>query len=187
MTNYNLGKLDILVIEQNPLTLEAIQMLLTNLGLKSVTCAPDVDQGFELFKKEPVDLVLCDWSPGVDGTDFLNRVRKDKAKTNPYIPVMILSAYSDEAFIQKAVNAGTNDFIAKPFTPRRIYQRLKKAIELPHLFIRSGSYFGPCRRNLSAAKLSNQFKRQTSYEGLERRIRDIDLEHEQFGYSLSLA
>lgn len=182
MPNYNLEKLDVLVLEQNPLSSDAIQLLMRRLGVKDVKCAQEVDTAFEIFQQHPIDLVICDWSPTVDGIEFLHMVRNDSSRTNPYIPVILLTAFSEPDHLKKAVNAGINEFISKPFTPRRIYRRIKKVIEVPHFFVRSGVYFGPCRRHMKIAHHHNQNEKNADYIGDERRIRAINMDDDSWAY-----
>ena len=51
-------------------------------------------------------------------------------------------------------NAGVNEFLAKPISAQALYSRLTSIIELPRPFIRTKTYFGPCRRrrNLGAPR-----------------------------------
>ncbi|NQV99076.1 MAG: response regulator [Rhodospirillales bacterium] len=182
MPNYNLKNVKILVIEQNSLTLEALIALLQGLGVGHVQSASTINGALEILKQGTLDLVISDWSPGIDGILFLDRVRNDTSNPNPFIPVIFLTAYSDNKQIKKAINAGINDFIAKPFSARHIYKRIIKVIEVPHFFIRSGVYFGPCRRHVLIDNYHNENQRRTSYGGAERRLSAIHMEDDSLPY-----
>ena len=182
MTNYNLKNIQILVIERNPLMLEAVALLLKGLGVCHVVTASTVDDGFAKFREQPLDLVISDWSPTTDALKFLEMVRNDSSKTNPFIPILVLTAYSDRDQLQTAVAAGINDFISKPFAARDIYKRIQKMIEIPNFYVRSGVYFGPCRRHLMLDEYHARFRGLTAYNGSERRLRAIHMADDSLAY-----
>jgi len=183
MVDYNIQNLKILVVEQNGLSAEAISALLRELGVREIFVASSVNDAFKLFETESVDLVFCDWSPNLDGIHFLDKVRNGKDRTNPYLPVILLSAYSDLEQLKEAINAGISDFVTKPFSARRLYTRIKKAIELPITYVRSGGYFGPCRRRSSDGRILNRDKFISPYEGQERRVRTIPIGDNPYAYA----
>jgi len=182
MTIYNLKNVHILVIERNPLMREAIALLLKGLGVRHLRSASTGDEAFGLFRKLPIDLVISDWSPTTDALQFLEMVRNDTSKTNPFIPILVLTAYSDPDQLQKAIAAGINDFMSKPFVARDIYKRIHKMIEIPNFYVRSGVYFGPCRRHLMLDEYHARFKGMAPYRGSERRLRTIPMEDDSLAY-----
>ncbi len=177
MANYNIKNLKILVVEQNSLSAAALIKMLHELGVREVFAAASVDDGFKIFKNQQLDLVFSDWSPGVDGIRFLDMVRNDRMKTNPFIPVIILSAYSDTKQLTQAINAGINNFLSKPLSARGIYKQIKRTIEIPNFFVRSGHYFGPCRRHMTT-----NYRSSAAFEGQERRVRTIPMGDESLTY-----
>lgn len=183
MVDYNIQNLTILVVEQNCLSAEAITKLLHELGVRDVFSASSVDDAFDIFENETIDLVFCDWSPSLDGIRFLDMIRNDEKRTNPYLPVILLSAYSDLEQLKEAINAGISDFVTKPYSARRLYTRIKKAIELPNFYVRSGLYFGPCRRHNSEGRRSARDNLIAPYDGQERRIRAIAIADEPYDYA----
>jgi two-component system, chemotaxis family, chemotaxis protein CheY len=85
-------------------------------------------------------------------------VRTSKDSRNPFVPILIVTAHSTVDHVLAALNAGANDFLAKPLSPRVLYSRIADIIENPRSFVRADGYFGPCRRGRSTAY----------YEGEER-------------------
>ena len=92
------------------------------------------------------DIVFIDWSPTYDGLRLLHRIRRDPESQNPFVPIIMLSAFTEKFRITKARDAGVNEFLAKPISPKSLYQRIASIIEKPRPFVRTTSFFGPCRR-----------------------------------------
>jgi two-component system chemotaxis response regulator CheY len=82
----------------------------------------------------------------VTGIDLTELIRTSSKSPSPYIPVIMISAYSDEARVEMARDHGVTEFLAKPFTVERLMERLETVIENPRPFVRTDSYFGPERR-----------------------------------------
>ena len=76
-----------------------------------VVCASDGSTGLDLIKNENLDLVILDLMlPQKDGFDILKEISESKQ-----IPVLIVSAKSEETYKIKGLNLGADDYITKPF------------------------------------------------------------------------
>jgi two-component system phosphate regulon response regulator PhoB len=72
-------------------------------------------------------MVLLDWMmPGASGIEFARRLRKDE--TTADIPIIMLTAKGDEDNKIKGLEAGVDDYITKPFSPRELVARLKAVL-----------------------------------------------------------
>jgi len=70
------------------------------------------------------DIMLVDWMlPGMDGPEFIRRVRKDELTRS--IPVIMLTARGDEADKIRGLENGADDYITKPFSPKELMARIK--------------------------------------------------------------
>ena len=72
----------------------------------------------------------------------------------------MLTGYTRVDQVRQARDAGVNEFLAKPVSVRAILSRLISVIEHPRPFVRTKSYFGPCRRR----------RGDDEYRGPERRM-----------------
>lgn len=109
----------ILVVDDNALNRELLEGMLTSLGYQPVTAATG-EQALEAVSEE-VDLVLMDIRmPGMDGLETTRRLRERFAFHR--LPVIMVTARDDQQARLLAVEAGANDFIAKPvdFTELRV-------------------------------------------------------------------
>ena len=73
------------------------------------------------------DLILLDWMmPGTTGLELLRRLKRDEITEK--IPVIMLTAKAQEANKLSGLDAGADDYIAKPFSPRELISRVKAVL-----------------------------------------------------------
>jgi len=105
----------ILLIEEDPLLLEITAFRLELLGYDLVK-AELAEKALEWLQNHLPTLVIVDqFLPGIDGIEFLNRISNDVRTSE--IPVIFLSANADLEDVQKAYNAGADDYLVIPYDP----------------------------------------------------------------------
>ena len=109
----------ILVCDDDKEIVEAIEIYLTQDG-HQVLEAYDGIEAVEILKKESVDLLIMDIMPRMDGIRATLKIRE---KHN--IPIIILSAKSEDADKILGLNIGADDYITKPFNPLELVARVK--------------------------------------------------------------
>jgi len=78
-------------------------------------------------RKAPPDLILLDvMLPGTDGLEVCKRLKADPQ--TEHIPIIMLTALSEEADIVTGLELGADDYITKPFSPRILLARVKAAL-----------------------------------------------------------
>jgi two-component system, chemotaxis family, chemotaxis protein CheY len=159
MGAYRYDQLRVLVVDDNSHMRSLMATVLLAIGIRSVLEASDAEDGWKKLIANPCDIVFADWvMEGQSGLDFTRRLRTSPESPNPFIPVIMLSGHTSDEQMQAARDAGVNEFLAKPVSANTILHRLTSVIENPRLFVRTNSYFGPCRRRHSE-----------NYHGPERR------------------
>src|SRR5690606_23036594 len=92
-------------------------------------------------------IVIADWMmKPMNGIAFTERVRTDKKSPNPYVPIILMTGFSERRRVIEARDAGVTEFLVKPFTARDLYKRIVQVIERPRQFVRAENFFGPDRR-----------------------------------------
>ena len=115
--------LNILVVEDEAAIQELIAVNLEGAG-HHVIRAADAEQARELMRQTLPDLVLLDWMlPGQSGVAIARHLRGD-ARTRA-IPIIMLTAKSAEQDKILGLEAGADDYITKPFSPRELLARIK--------------------------------------------------------------
>lgn len=163
---YQLNRISILVVEDNPPMLEITKSLLTTFGVGHVIGAGDGETGFKRFCEYNPDIVIADWMmKPMDGITFTRVIRNDPKSPNPYVPVILMTGFSERRRVLQARDAGVTEFLVKPFNARDLYKRIAQVIERPRQFVRSGDFFGPDRRRTR--------NRQEDHAGPFRRDTDL--------------
>jgi two-component system phosphate regulon response regulator PhoB len=116
----------ILVVEDEPAIQELIAYNLKQAGHQPLR-ADNAEQAMNLVQSALPDLVLLDWMlPGQSGIDFARRLRTDKRTRT--VPIIMLTARSDEQDKLTGLDAGADDYITKPFSPRELNARIKAVL-----------------------------------------------------------
>lgn len=89
--------------------------------------AEDVKRAQALLCDVVPNLILLDWMlPSVSGVEFAGRLKKDKLTRN--IPIIMLTAKADEENKILGLEAGADDYIVKPFSPRELIARIRAVL-----------------------------------------------------------
>jgi len=148
--NYNLERLNVLIVEDNKHMRALVRTILLALGVKNVLEADDGAGAFKELRHFPADIIIADWNmEPLDGLDFTRMVRTAKDSPNPFVPIIMLTGHTEMNRVQEARDAGIHEFLAKPISATSLYSRFRAIIERPRPFIRTAGrfgYFGPDRR-----------------------------------------
>jgi DNA-binding response OmpR family regulator len=110
----------ILVVEDEQAIAELVRAYLERDGF-GVVWASSGEQALDELARHPVRLVVLDLGlPGIDGFEVCRRLR---ARTG--VPILILSARDDEVDRVAGLEAGADDYVTKPFSPRELVARVK--------------------------------------------------------------
>ena len=166
--SYQLKNISVLVVEDNEPMLDIVKSLLLTFGVGQVIGATDGKMGFDRFCEYNPDIVVADWMmKPMDGISFTRIVRNDPRSPNPYVPIILMTGFSEKRRVLQARDAGATEFLVKPFDARDLYKRIAQVIERPRQFVKSDEFFGPDRRR------ARERKKSGLYEGPLRRDADI--------------
>ncbi len=117
---------NILLVEDEPAIQELIAFNLNQAG-HHVMCADSVEAAQNLVRNALPDLILLDWMlPGMSGIEYAKRLRGDERTRE--IPLIMLTARSDEQDKVAGLETGADDYITKPFSPRELQARIKAVL-----------------------------------------------------------
>ncbi len=164
--SYQFQKITVLVVEDNQPMLEVTKALLLTFGVGNVVTAQNGEVGFKRFCEFNPDIVIADWMmKPMDGITLTKRVRTDPLSPNPYVPVILMTGFSEKRRVFQARDAGVTEFLVKPFNARDLYRRIAQLIERPRQFVRSEDFFGPDRRRGSSEAYTGPLRRES--DGLD--------------------
>jgi two-component system chemotaxis response regulator CheY len=143
----NLRDLVILVADPNAYARRITNGILRGFGANKVL---EVEQALSLFQvlsSQKIDILLCDTRLPPHGGLMLTRtIRRNANNENRTIPILLMSSDTGESTIKNARDAGANIVVAKPMSPKSLYDRLAWIAFNPRPFIDTATYFGPDRR-----------------------------------------
>jgi two-component system, chemotaxis family, chemotaxis protein CheY len=126
--NSKYNALQVLVIDDDPIILELVEIVLTQIGVGEVLKATNVQSALASFsaKRNTTDLIICDWiMPGISGLKFLELVREiDKT-----VPFLMLTSKADERSVMEAQEFGVTRYVIKPFTPKKLRKDIEKMLQ----------------------------------------------------------
>jgi two-component system chemotaxis response regulator CheY len=147
MAGYDLSNLSVVVAEDNAFLRQILVRMLRGLGVGDIRQTADGERALQLLETFPADIAFVDWVMApIDGIEFLRRIRHEKGSPNPYLPVVMVTGYTDLHRVCEARDGGVTEFLVKPFSVNSLAKRLSTIIENPRPFLRTADYFGPDRR-----------------------------------------
>jgi two-component system chemotaxis response regulator CheY len=112
-----------LIIDDSRAMRAVLKGILQEAGMETVE-ANHGKEGLERLKGSGVDLVLVDWHmPEMDGFAFVRALRGSAAFHS--LPVLMVTSEGDTDMIVKALEAGADEYVLKPFTKDSIVQKLQ--------------------------------------------------------------
>ena len=119
----------ILLVDDTEDMRDLIEIYLSLLSYK-ITPASDGREAVELFKNEPFDVILMDMRmPVMDGLEATELIRQnEKEKNSTPIPIIAMTAYSEEEEINETYKAGCDYHIVKPVSRESVVNILTKAL-----------------------------------------------------------
>jgi two-component system phosphate regulon response regulator PhoB len=113
----------ILVVEDEPITLHMIVANLERAGYQTRSAANVVEAEEAIALRLP-DLLLLDWVlPNATGVSLMRKLRSDQRTRE--MPIIMLTSRAQESDLLTGLDAGADDYMTKPFSPRELLARVK--------------------------------------------------------------
>ena len=112
-----------LVVDDSRATRTIIKRMLNEVGLEVVEATDGIDALRRLKEIGQADVLLVDWNmPEMNGYDLLCALRRDPQYHQ--VPLMMVTSETELAQMAKALEAGANEYVMKPFTKEVITEKL---------------------------------------------------------------
>ncbi len=146
-------KSKIVIVEDEPAIMDNIQYALETEGFETV-CFSSGSPVLPFLARTRVDMIILDIGlPDVSGLELCKEIRKDLS-----VPVIFLTARTEEVDRVVGLEIGGDDYVTKPFSPRELAARVKAVL-------RRTLYQGVGCRTAGGAFQVNESKRQVLYQG----------------------
>ena len=116
----------ILIIDDEPDIIKVVKFRLIKTGYEVMTAA-DGREGLELVRVLKPDLVLLDYRmPFLNGDEVCKEIKKDESIK--HIPVILMTASTQDTLKENIQTMGADDYILKPFEPEELIKKIRKLI-----------------------------------------------------------
>ena len=160
MQKIDLSQIRFMLIDPNPMSIELTLDILAMMGARSIRKCATTDRAIEALRNDPFDIVITEWNTTpMSGLEFIDYIRTSATSPNRLMPILLMTARSEQEYVVQARDRGITEFLAKPFTVQSFHRRLVSIIAFPRPFVDAERYFGPDRRR----------RRDGGYKGPERR------------------
>jgi CheY-like chemotaxis protein len=170
MSESSFESLRVLIVEDNQHMRALLRTLLNSVGIREVHEAGNGTAALEVLREKRCDLVLSDLAmKPMDGIDFTREIRLSTRSANPFMPIIMITGYTEKHRVEAARDAGVTEFLAKPITAQSLFSRIAKIVERPRPFVRCDSYFGPDRRRKMTENYAGPWRRHDDFHDLQMR------------------
>ena len=158
---YNFEGITILVVEESEAIRSLIKDVLSVFGVGNILLGTNGQDGLKLACDYNPDIIITEIVlPKLDGPEMIKKIRTSHKSINTYVPIIVLTAFSELKRIKLARDSGVNEIMVKPFTARDLYNRIAYVIENPRQFVIAESFKGPDRRRKPQSDFYNGPKRR---------------------------
>ncbi len=138
----------VLIVEDSLMTRRLLRASLQKWQYE-VTEAEHGAQAWELFRHEHFPLVLTDWlMPEMDGLELIRRIRECELPS--YVYIILLTAKSEKEDLVTAMDAGADDFLAKPFDSDELRVRMREGQRIIELELKLAEQYRQLRMTQAA-------------------------------------
>jgi DNA-binding response OmpR family regulator len=142
-----LRRINVLLLDGDPRMLEIEKNVLGDLGFSKIFMGRDGEDGLRIMENNPISLVITDWNMRpMDGIEFIRRVRGRTDSPDCRVPIILLTAQAEPEDVRTARDSGITEFVVKPFTVKRLIDRIIEIINNPRSFILAPNFKGHDRR-----------------------------------------
>jgi len=149
-----------LILDDNAHMRGLVRTILAGFGMRRIEEAPDAGEALRIVAGGDIDIAFVDFKlGGIDGLDFCRHIRTHSDSPNVYLPLVMVTAYSERKRVIDAINAGVDEFLVKPVRAVDVANRINAVIERRRPFIQAGGYFGPERRRRDDPRYKGPWRR----------------------------
>jgi len=164
MAKIAFDQLRFVVVDDNAHMRRILRTMLRAFGSREIYEAEDGASGLEAVEGYQPDILITDLKmPIFDGIELIQMIRNPDGFSQAYLPIIVLSAYSEKDRVIAARDAGANEFLCKPVSAATLYGRVENIIKNPRPFIRTNNYFGPDRR-----------RQEQPFSGEDKRLANVE-------------
>ena len=143
----NLERVTVMLLEQSDHGRKIAAQILRGFGIRDIHACRAIDEARAQTSSIEFDLIIADPNAlNGEGMEFLRALRRSEKNVNRFVPIILVSGHSTNAAVMLSRDAGANFFVAKPFTPKVLLERIMFIARDKRPYVDAGRYVGPDRR-----------------------------------------
>ena len=120
----------IMIIDDDSMMRNLIRSVLLHAGYENVQSVSNAPEACTIAYAIAPDIVICDWKmPGMTGIKLIKSIKSEQNQSMANARFIMLTMIRDMKSVNEAINTGCFDFIAKPFTPKRLMKSVEQAVK----------------------------------------------------------
>lgn len=163
----NFSQIECLVIDADQYSTSILGQILRGFGLNKHQVIESGDEAKKRLPNGHFDLLICDaLLPDMHAGDLIKWIRRQPGLNIKYIPIVVLTGYTQFSNVVVLRDAGANIVVRKPVSPNVLFDHIAWSARTDRPFIETDTYMGPDRR----------FKNTGPPDGVGRRKTDLTTE-----------
>jgi CheY-like chemotaxis protein len=163
----NFSQIEALVVDADQYSTSILGQILRGFGLTKHVTIETAEEARRRIPAGKFDLLICDAVlPDMHASDFIKWIRRQPALNVKYIPIVVLTGYTQFSNVVVMRDAGANIVVRKPVSPNVLFDHIAWSARTDRPFIETDTYIGPDRR----------FKNTGPPDGVGRRKTDLTTE-----------
>jgi DNA-binding response OmpR family regulator len=133
-----------------------MRTLLLAAGVTDVHDAADGENGLLAAGTLDPDVVILDWQmPGMDGPEFVRRLRAPDQPALPTVPIIMLTSHGGQSRVIEAMRLGVHEFLLKPVSEQALRERLVSVLVHPRPMVQRRDHHAavPARRSTAQSRM----------------------------------
>jgi CheY-like chemotaxis protein len=167
----------VMIVDDNRQMRVLTRSLLRAAGVNKVIDAETAEEAIDAMRRTTIDIVLLDWkmSP-MNGLDFTLQVRRAPDSPNPFVPILMMTAHTEQSRVAAARDAGVTGFLRKPVSARALFDRMQNALLDRRMFVKTNDFFGPDRRHEHLPGYPGPFRRDSDHADQGPQLDTLDVD-----------
>lgn len=161
-TRLNCKNIVALIVDRDPYARGLVAQMLRGFGISTVLTAAKGTEAKDLLAHHCPDITFVEGDlPDMTAGELIGWVRRNPNKRLRFLPIIVLSGYTQLGMISAARDAGAHLIIRKPVSPQILFDRLVWVANFDRPFLESPDYAGPDRRFHVVPPPDDKLKRET--------------------------
>ncbi|HEY4942417.1 MAG TPA: response regulator [Rhizomicrobium sp.] len=158
----NLKNVTTLLVDSDQFTRGLVAQMLRGFGMDFPTVCETGAQAKHHLMHHYADLCIFEGAhPDMPSADLIRWIRRQEKSPFRFVPIIVMSGYTQLRHIADARDAGANIVIKKPVSPQSLFDRITWVARVTRPFIEAGDYMGPDRRFREITPPEGEYRRET--------------------------